>query len=144
MIKKTITYTDFNGDQHTEDFYFNLNKAEMMEFEMSMDGGLTNYIEDIQKDIEGGPEHLMKTQGKKIVEIYKSLILKSYGVKSEDGKSFIKTEEARQAFEGSNAFSEVFMELATVDGAATKFIVGVIPPDNTNKNAQASNISSLT
>ena len=119
MLKKTITYTDYNGVERTEDFYFNLKKSEIMEMEMSTDGGLSEMIKKIvaTKDIPS------------LMSIFKKFILKAYGEKSTDGKRFIKSEELSESFEQTEAYSELFMELATSDKAAAEFINGLIPPD---------------
>ena len=117
MLKKTIKYTDYNGEQREEDFYFNLNKAELTEMELSHDGGLTTQIEKIVKEKDG----------KEIIKLFKDLVLKAYGVKSDDGKRFIKNDEVRDSFAQTEAYSEFFMELATDAGAATAFINGIVP-----------------
>lgn len=117
MLKKTITYTDYDGNKRTEDFYFNLTKAEVAEMEMSMNGGLSKMIEKI----------VQTNDMKRIVEIFKDLILKAYGEKSNDGKRFIKNQEIREAFSQTEAYSELFMELATDANAAAAFVNGIIP-----------------
>lgn len=118
MLKKTITYTDYNQVERTEDFYFNLSKAEIMEMEMSISGGLAEMIKRIvaEKDAPA------------IIKIFKDLVLKAYGVKSPDGKQFIKSDELRTAFSQTEAYSELFMELATNADEAAKFVNGIIPP----------------
>lgn len=119
MLKKTITYLDYNDVERTEDFYFNLTKAEITEMEMSTTGGLSEKIQNIvqAQDI---PE---------IIKIFKELVLKAYGVKSPDGKRFIKKEELTEAFSQTEAYSQLFMELATDADAAAKFINGITPKD---------------
>lgn len=117
MLKKTINYTDYDGNQRTEDFYFNLSKAEVAEMEMSTEGGLTKALEKI----------VAAQDGKRIIETFKELILKSYGEKSPDGKRFIKSQELREAFAQTEAFSDLFMELATDAEAAAAFVNGIIP-----------------
>lgn len=122
MLKKTITYVDFNGIERKEDFYFNLSKAEITEMELSTDGGLVERINRIvaAKDV---PE---------IIKVFKQLILDSYGEKSLDGKRFIKSKELSEAFSQTNAYSILFMELAVDDVAAAEFINGIVPkPDKT-------------
>lgn len=119
MLKKTITYTDYNDNERTEDFYFNISKAELTEMELSTVGGLTELIEKI-----------VNTQdGPKLVKIFKDLVLNAYGEKSADGKRFVKTEEIRNAFAQTEAYSELFMELATDANAASAFINGIMPKD---------------
>lgn len=117
MLKKTITYTDYDGNERKEDFYFNLNKAEIIEMELSNDGGLAKFIEKI----------VAEKDSKKIVEIFKDLILKAYGEKSLDGKRFVKNQELRDAFEQTEAFSELFVELSSDAEAAAAFVNGIIP-----------------
>ncbi len=117
MLKKTITYVDYDGNERTEDFYFNLSKAEIAEMELSAEGGLTKLIERI----------VAAQDGKKIVEIFKDLILRAYGEKSPDGKRFIKSPELRDAFAQTEAYSELFMELATNADASTAFVNGIVP-----------------
>ena len=119
MLKKTITYTDYNGVERTEDFWFNLSKAEIMEMEMSTTGGLA---ETIQKVVQ-------KQDAPAIIKIFKDLVLKAYGEKSSDGKRFIKSDGLALAFSQTEAYSNLFMELATDADAAAKFINGIIPAD---------------
>ena len=122
MLKKTITYTDYNGLERTEDFYFNLTKAELMEMEMSTEGGLAEMIQKV----------VAAKDGKAIIRIFKDLVLKAYGEKSPDGKRFIKSEEISTAFSQTEAYSELYMELATDDKAAAAFVNGIVPA-NLNK-----------
>ena len=119
MLKKTIKYKDFNGNEREEDFYFNLMQSEIAELELSTVAGFT---ESIQKIIQtqDGPE---------IIKQFKKIILKSYGEKSADGKRFIKSDELSEAFSQTNAYSELFMELATDDEAASAFINGIVPDE---------------
>lgn len=119
MIKKTMTYTDFNGTERTEDFYFNLTKAEVMEMEMSTKGGLAEMIQRI----------IAAQDQPAIIKIFKDLIIRSYGVKSPDGKRFIKNDEVVDEFVQTTAFSDLFMELATDADKAAEFINGVVPAD---------------
>lgn len=117
MLKKEITYTDYNGQKRTEEFMFNLNKAEVAEMELSEKGGLAKYIEEIVKEEDG----------KKIVGLFKDVILMAYGEKSEDGRYFLKNDEMRERFAQSAAYSELFMELATDADAAAAFVNAVVP-----------------
>ena len=117
MIKKTITYTDYNGNERTEDFYFNLSKAEVVELEVSTNGSLIQTIEKI----------VAEQDREKIVEIFKDLILTAYGEKSLDGKKFVKNQELRDSFSQTEAYVELFMELATNEAAAVAFVNGIIP-----------------
>ena len=117
MLKKTIKYTDYNGVERTEDFWFNLSKAEIMEMELSTTGGLAELIQKIVKE-QDAPA---------IIKIFKDLILKAYGEKSPDGKRFIKSHELSEAFAQTEAYSNLFMELATDADAAAKFVNGITP-----------------
>ena len=117
MLKKTITYTDYNGVERKEDFYFTLTKAEIMEMEMSISGGLTEMINRI----------VAAQDAPAIVKIFKELVLKAYGIKSPDGKRFIKSEELATEFAQTEAYSQLFMELATDADAASAFVNGIVP-----------------
>ena len=119
MLKKTITYTDFNGVERTEDFYFNLTNAEIMEMEMGITGGMAEMIQRIVAS-QDAPE---------IIKTFKDIVLKSYGEKSPDGKRFIKNDELREAFSQTEAYSQLFMELATDADAAAKFINAIVPAE---------------
>ena len=117
MIKKTLTYTDYDGVERTEDYYFNLTEAELVEMELSIDGGMQKKIEKIMnsKDM------------RQIIEVFKDLILRSYGEKSDDGKRFIKNKEITEAFTQTEAYSMLFMKLATDDKEASDFVNGILP-----------------
>ena len=117
MLKKTITYTDYNGVERTEDFYFNLTKAELMEMEIGTTGGMADMIKRII-DAKDAPA---------IIKIFKELVLKAYGEKSADGKRFVKSEEISNGFAQTEAYSQLFMELATDADAAAAFVNGIIP-----------------
>ena len=117
MLKKTITYVDYNGAERTEDFYFNLTKAELMEMEMGAVGGLSGMIEKI----------VSAKDAPAIIKVFKELVLKAYGEKSADGKRFIKSKEISDAFSQTEAYSQLFMELATDADAASKFVNGIAP-----------------
>jgi len=117
MLKKKITYIDYNGAERTEDFYFNLSKAEVMEMEMSTNGGLSAML-----------EKLVATQDMpSIIKIFKDLVLKSYGEKSADGKRFIKNKELVEGFSQTEAFSNLFMELSTDSVLSAAFVNGIVP-----------------
>lgn len=116
MYKKVIKFEDFNGQTREETKYFNLSKAELMEMELSTQAGVEEMIRVL----------IATKDNAKIVQIFKDLILKSYGIKSEDGTRFIKSQELRDAFEQSNAYSEFFMEILSSTDEQTRFINGVI------------------
>ncbi len=117
MLKETITYQDFNGVTRTEDFYFNLTEAETMEMEMSANGGFSEYIRRI----------IAAQDTATLIKIFKDLILKAYGERSLDGRQFIKKPELAEAFSYTEAYSQLFMKLATNTEAATRFVNGIAP-----------------
>lgn len=130
MLRRTITYNDYNGNTRTEDFYFNLNQAEVTEMELSVAGGLTEMMKRI----------VAAQDGKQIIQTIKEFIRKAYGVKSPDGKRFIKSEAISEEFEQTEAYNILFMELvfnadkasaffnAIVAGAAAEGAAPVSPP----------------
>ena len=117
MLVKKIKYTDFNGVEREESFYFNLTRTEIARMELSMDGGLIQHINKIVETVDN-PE---------LVELFEKIILESFGVKSEDGRNFSKSPELRAAFQGHAAYDELFMEIASNAEAAALFIEGIIP-----------------
>lgn len=117
MIKKTIKYTDFEGVEREEDFYFNLSKSELTTMELGVTGGMSQMLEKIVK----------AKDNRKIVETFKLIIFRAYGEKSDDGKRFIKSPELSEAFSQTNAYEELFMEMLGDTDAAVKFINGIIP-----------------
>lgn len=117
MLKRTIEYVDFDGNKRKEDFYFNLSKAEVMEMELGVTGGMTQMLQKI----------VAEQDSKKIIETFKEIILKAYGEKSPDGKRFIKSKELSEGFSQTEAYSDLFMELATDSEAAAAFVNGIVP-----------------
>ena len=124
MYKRTMTYTDFNGVTRKEDFYFHFSEAEIAEMELTMPGGMSNLLNRI---VDAKEEH-------ELVKIFKDLILKSYGEKSPDGKRFMKSEEISKAFSQTQAYSDLFMELATDSNAASAFVNAIIPDNIRNRD----------
>lgn len=119
MLKREITFKDFNDVQHTETFYFNISQPELIEMEVEQEGGLSAWIQEI-----------IKTENaKELVAHFKKLVLLSYGIKSEDGRRFVKSDQLREEFSQTNAYSTLFMELATNDESAAAFIKGIMPAD---------------
>lgn len=117
MLKKTISYTDYDGVERTEDFFFNLSKAEVAEMELGTTGGMQKLI-----------ERILNTQDTKgLIDLFKDLILRSYGEKSADGRRFVKSKELSTAFSQTEAYSELFMELATDADKAAEFVNGITP-----------------
>lgn len=117
MLKETITYVDYNGTERTEDFYFNLTRAEIIEMELETTGGLVEMMNRI----------IASQDSRSIKEQFKNMILRSYGEKSPDGRRFIKSEELSISFSQTEAYSILFEKLATDDGAATRFVNGIVP-----------------
>lgn len=119
MLTMTRTYVDYKGNERTEDFHFNLKKSEIMEMEMGTTGGMAEMIQRI----------VAAQDAPAIIKIFKDLILKAYGEPSADGKRFMKSEEMSKAFSETEAFSDLYMELATDADKAAAFINGIVPPE---------------
>lgn len=117
MLSKKIAYVDYNGNSREEVFYFNLSRAEIMEMELGVVGGMTQMLNSLVES-EDGPG---------LSEMYKKIILKAYGEKSPDGKRFVKSKELRDAFEQTEAYSELYMELLSNPDEATNFFRGIMP-----------------
>ena len=117
MLKKTITYTDFNGVERTEDFYFNMNKPEVLKMQTSVKGGYDVQLKSISASEDGGV----------IMDFFEDFIFNSYGEKSEDGKHFIKSEELSTKFMQTPAYEVLFEEMVTDAKAAADFVNGVMP-----------------
>ena len=117
MLVKEITYEDYNGKSQTESFYFNLTKTELTEMEFSQSEGFEKFLQTV----------IDTDDRKTLIELWKNLILKSYGQKSPDGKSFIKSTELSLAFSQTAAFDTLFMELATDAEKAAAFVTGIVP-----------------
>ena len=119
MLKKTITFKDLDDNDVTEDFYFNLSKAELTELELTYPGGFTAHLERVIESEDGA----------QIISTFKDVILRTVGKRSEDGRRFIKSDEIRDDFVQTDAYSEMFMELCTSAEAAATFIKGIVPND---------------
>lgn len=119
MIKKTVTYNDLNGSERTESFYFHFYESELLEMELSVDGG---FAERIQKIIDAKDQPTL-------IRVIKKFVLDAYGIKSDDGRQFIKNDEVRAKFEQCPAYSKIFMELVLDDKIAADFVNGVIPAE---------------
>lgn len=120
MLKKTITFTDYNGQTRTEDHYFNLNKAEVIEW-LTTTGDYT--IDEVLTQMS------KKMNARGIMETFRDLIYRAYGEKSLDGRRFIKTPEVKANFMETEAYSVLFTELVTDAKAAADFFNAIIPPD---------------
>lgn len=117
MFKETITYKDYNDTERTEDVYFNFTKSEAIKMENSIEGGLSEKIKRIV-DSKNTPE---------LMNLYETILLTAYGIKSDDGRRFIKSEEISKQFKESPLYDEIFVRLLTEEGYAEKFIEGITP-----------------
>lgn len=125
MLKKTITFTDYNGVERTEDFYFNLNEAELTEMQLMKEGGLKEWL-----------ERMVKSENKvEIMKMFKMIILKAYGEKSADGRRFIKSDELSENFTQTEAYNKLFMELVSNETTMSDFVKGIIPSSFKTDNA---------
>ena len=131
MYTIPIKYTDYNGNERSENFMFNLSKAEIVEMELSTQGGFAERIQHII-DAQDTPT---------LVKIFKDLILKSYGVKSADGRRFEKSEELSREFSQTEAYSDLYMKLATDAGAASEFVNNIVPADVRDQMKNAESVS---
>ena len=129
MIKKTVTYTDYNGEQRTETFYFHYTEAEILDMEMSEEG---SFADRIQRIIDAKDKTAL-------MKLIKKFVIDAYGVKSEDGKRFMKNDELKTAFLECPAYSDIFMEMVTNDEIAAEFVNGVIPSTMKDRVAKLSN-----
>lgn len=126
MVVEKIKYTDFNGLEREEEFMFNLTEAEITEMELTTDGGLSDSIKKI----------IAAQDTPQIIKVFKMLLLKSYGEKSADGRRFVKSDKLSEEFAQTNAYSQLFMKLATDDKAAVAFINGIMPDSMQEKAAE--------
>ena len=133
MIKKTITFTDYNGVERTEDFYFNLTEAELTEMELSMAGGYQQYVRNVINAMDGPS----------LIRLFKDLIMRTYGIKSPDGREFRKSDEISRSFAQTEAYSKLFMELATDSKAAADFVNGVVSDDMRRRMAEQNKLTTI-
>lgn len=133
MYRDHRTYIDFNGVERTEDFYFNLSKAEIADMELSTTGGIKDMVNKILE---------AKDQAK-LVSLFKDLIRMAYGVKSEDGRNFIKNDKVREDYFSTNAYSDLYMELATNDQFASQFFEAILPVNDPDPNTNTDNAKEL-
>lgn len=133
MFTKTITYTDYNGVERTENYYFNLSKAEVVEMEYGRSGGLTQFLKNI----------LAQKNEPEIMAFVKKLILSSYGIKSPDGRRFMKSKEISEEFAQTEAYSNLLMELLSSASASVDFVKAILPPMPNSDNIATSETPSL-
>lgn len=131
MIKKTVTYIDFNGNERTEEKYFNLTQFELAEMDLGVSG--------VSGGLLGLLKQIVRTKDQRmIVEYVKKIVLMAYGEKSADGRQFVKSEEIRNGFAPTEAFSQIFMELANDDKKFVEFIKGILPKELVSKASELS------
>lgn len=119
MLKRKITYENFDGEEESDVFYFNLSKPELIELEVEQKQGMAKLLQNI----------IDTKDNRELIKTFKKLILLAYGVKSEDGKRFIKSDKLREEFSQTEAYNVLFMELASSDDAAVAFMDGILPRD---------------
>lgn len=117
MYKKTINFTDYDGNERKEDFYFNMTEAEVMKYEFRTPGGLSKLMERI----------VQAQDTAQIIDVFEELVAQAYGVKSPDGREFIKNKDVLTSFQQTEAYSKLFMELATNAKAASEFFNSIVP-----------------
>lgn len=123
MLKKTIKYVDYDGNEREEDFYFNLTQSEISVIELSIDGGMVKKINKISAEKNGA----------EIIKTFEEIIFKAYGEKSPDGKRFVKSHELSVAFSQTEAYNQLFMSLITNPEEAAKFFEAIIPQEDQTK-----------
>lgn len=121
MLKKTVTYIDFFGEEHTEDFYFHMTKLELSEMAVT-EGDLFTKLQNINSDSAA-------QKGVEIIRMFRELITKAYGERSEDGKRFIKEEQLQKEFSQTAAFDHILSALVTHEDDPTEFMKAILPPD---------------
>lgn len=135
MLKKTITYESYDGVTYTEDFYFNLSRAELIKMECGVKGGLSKKLEEISKSSD--PTLIMP--------MFEDIILKAYGKKSDDGKRFIKSSEISEEFSQTEAYSELLMEFLSDSDSAADFFNGLlnVKPEELEEAKKKANVTAL-
>lgn len=126
MFSDTIEYTDFDGNPRKETLYFNISSAEAIDLEMKYPGG---YVNKLRRDID-------RQDNAEIMQDYKDFIHLSYGIKSDDGRRFIKSPEIYEEFVSTEAYTEFYLKFLGDPDYALKFIVNTFPTDKTGKSKQ--------
>lgn len=117
MLVKKVTYIDFNDEEQTDEFLFNLTEAELTDMTLGPTGGLENYIREM----------IRSRDAKQISEMVKNLILNAYGEKSQDGRKFRKSPEITREFESTAAFSQLYVDMLNDPEQLAYFIAGIVP-----------------
>lgn len=125
MLKKDITFEDLAGNKVTETHYFHLSKADLIELQLGKQGGFEEWLQRV----------IAAENGKELVRALKDIILMAYGVKSDDGRRFVKNGELRDEFANSEAFAELFAEVALDQDKAAEFVNGIIPRGMNEQNS---------
>lgn len=142
MLKRTIKYTDFNGVDQTEDHYFNVSPREFAEWEMNeatlledgnVAGGFLAHLENVGKSKDG----------KLIMSTFKDIISRSYGVRSDDGRRFVKSAQLSEEFLQSGAYDQLFIELVTNADKAAEFVRGIVPVTTVSDQPQVTTITAI-
>lgn len=123
MLKKVIKYTDYNGTEREEEFWFNLSKADLARMEFSREGGMEAVVKRLTNKLTG-PE---------IYKIFEEMVLGAYGEKSDDGRRFIKSPELSKEFSETPAYDELLSEILASEENAAAFVNGIIPQDAVEK-----------
>lgn len=134
MFKKTIPYVDFDGNKRIEDFYFNLTESELIDWQTTTEGGMLTRLQTI----------VNSNDKPTIMRMFKEIILKSYGIKSDDGRRFEKSDAISTAFSQTMAFNVLYQELLGSDNAGADFINAILPPDLAKKLEQQESGKLLT
>lgn len=119
MYTKKITYTDWLGNERTEEFNFTITKAALMEMQFEREGGMREYLQRI----------IDAKNRKELMEMFKDLVLRAYGEISEDGKYFIQDDNTKKRFASSPVYSMLFMKMTDDADFAKEFVNGILPPD---------------
>lgn len=116
MLKKVVTYTDFNGDERSETLYFNLTEVEVARLEVRYPGGLEKHINNL--NAQERPDE--------VLDLFETVLKMAYGTKSDDGRHFHKSEEETKKFGDSAAYTKIFVELLTDDAKAADFFNAMV------------------
>lgn len=125
MFTDTVTYTDYDGNERTETVYFNLSKPELIKLQYSIPGGMDKTLDRIMKRLNSGDPEVVG----EMFDFFEELLTKSYGVKSDDGKRFVKSKEITEEFVQSELYSEMFMRFSSDPDYVNKFVIGIMPSD---------------
>ena len=151
MIKKTITFTDFDGNEITEDWYFGLSPAEIAELELNSNGTLSERLERVGQSLEEKEgedpekrnERVIRASGGEIIQLFRELLMMSVGKRSEDGRRFLKSQDLTDDFVQTGSYSNLLMDLVSNPGTAAEFINGIMPTEAIEKLKQGQPVTDL-